>query len=670
MSKQILSPFEDLRYCPICKQEFVEPRLIPCGHSFCLRCIKPLQNRHVHNQRILICPECSKVCTIPKAGVDDFPHVYAVKQLKTAFEEVNHILKHIQCGVCEKRVDQPICCQKCVEYFCDHCASLHRSLFPDHVLESTAENPSVTKCTSHFNQLMTHYCTRCLEAVCPLCATRNHANKESHSVMPLEEAKSHFVTLTDRKIRKFEESRERIMVALDATEQDLRNEEHKYCLEKRKIEEAAERSRSLVSEEEELLLSDLKYRYDHNTKCFENEQHNKQSTLQAMDDSISSAKESLSSLKNDSLLKPGTGAIKTALTVLDMVSADAVTAALDLELKEYFFQPSGLQRFVGIIDPELPTPDNRIDQLKSLPFADEIAENEDEISGGSHSSQTRIKEIFKCTPQLVDEHLVTSAVDGTIISMIGIGLATDGAVLCAFNVPGLSQVIISQSSELQHVIYHRRKGISAFAVSASGKCGVALKEDDNLYLLSPDDLHDEREATCQTHKHSYGKSKPSIQAIAFNREEQIIISDGEKNTITGFDAQWRRPFNISGNAKGEFCNAASVTVGSAGEIIIFDNMKKNLVIFNKDTRYRKSISLDKLSNSCTIASHFSGVVFVADRKTSCVYKVDIDHGNIDEVLNAESGIESPSCIAVRGELMAISNKESFSNAKIKLYRIT
>ena len=667
MSKQIFRPFEDLRYCPVCKQEFTEPRLIPCGHSFCLKCIKRLKHRSTNN---VVCPVCSEVTLIPEAGCDALPHVYAVNQIQTAFEELSHTLKYIMCAVCETKVSIPMRCLQCGEYFCDDCSSKHKSVFKDHILESTADNRSLHKCSRHFSQVVSYFCCQCFEAVCPLCATKHHANTNNHTVTLVEDAKSQLVTQANQTICDFENTIPKVNEALENIEQQLRNEEQKYCVEKCKVEKAAANARSLVSQEEELLLSEIKYRYDHNTNSLENERRNIQSKLQGLDDSVMLAKESLTNLTVDSLLVLEKEQLKATLELSDLVPVEMFSA--DLNLMEYSFQTLELPRFVGIIDPETPAPDNRIDELKTLPYADEALDPGEEVwsSGESNMSETRIKEIFTSTPNLVNEHLVTSAVDGHSISMVGLGLSDDGAVLCAFNVPGLSQAIISRSSELQQVIFHRRKGISAFAVSPSGKCIVALKNDDHLYLLSLDDLDDTREATCQTHKLSYGKSKSHIQALAFNIEEQIIISDGEKNTVTGFDAQWRRPFNISGNAKGEFSNAASITVGPVGEIIIFDDIKKSLVIFNSDTKYWKSIKLNMLSDSCTIACHSSGVVFVADSKTNCVFRVDINTDRVDELLKDECGNKSPTCIAVKGDLMTVSIKESFSNAKIKVYRIT
>lgn len=58
--------------CPICLNELILPRLVPCGHTLCSRCLVALYN----HERRPGCPVCRKRI---KVGVDKLPVNFTVK---------------------------------------------------------------------------------------------------------------------------------------------------------------------------------------------------------------------------------------------------------------------------------------------------------------------------------------------------------------------------------------------------------------------------------------------------------------------------------------------------------------------------------------------------------------------------------------------------------------
>ena len=70
--------------CPVCLDKFENPKVLPCGHSFCSDpCMKSLLN---HRSEELQCPECRKTHRIPSnpnsgisLGVNAFPDNYGLK---------------------------------------------------------------------------------------------------------------------------------------------------------------------------------------------------------------------------------------------------------------------------------------------------------------------------------------------------------------------------------------------------------------------------------------------------------------------------------------------------------------------------------------------------------------------------------------------------------------
>ena len=56
--------------CPACLEEYVDPRQLPCGHTYCLNCLEIMCLK----QRVQ-CQICGRIHVIPKNGVPEFKEV-------------------------------------------------------------------------------------------------------------------------------------------------------------------------------------------------------------------------------------------------------------------------------------------------------------------------------------------------------------------------------------------------------------------------------------------------------------------------------------------------------------------------------------------------------------------------------------------------------------------
>ena len=69
---------EKILECPICLEEFKNPKMLPCQHSFCMEdCLKSLVESNSVSKEI-ICPICRKKCSVPRKG---FPNNYTLQSL-------------------------------------------------------------------------------------------------------------------------------------------------------------------------------------------------------------------------------------------------------------------------------------------------------------------------------------------------------------------------------------------------------------------------------------------------------------------------------------------------------------------------------------------------------------------------------------------------------------
>lgn len=88
----VSATLEDMTHCAICTDRFVDPRGLPCMHTFCLRCLQQYTKEKVCGSS-LICPICRKDFLIPVGGVEAIPKNFIMGQLLTMGEGEKKELK-------------------------------------------------------------------------------------------------------------------------------------------------------------------------------------------------------------------------------------------------------------------------------------------------------------------------------------------------------------------------------------------------------------------------------------------------------------------------------------------------------------------------------------------------------------------------------------------------
>jgi len=63
--------------CPICMEVYVDPRVLTCGHTFCLKCIREC-SKDKQPKVELACPLCRKKFRQPRNGLGDLPKNFAL----------------------------------------------------------------------------------------------------------------------------------------------------------------------------------------------------------------------------------------------------------------------------------------------------------------------------------------------------------------------------------------------------------------------------------------------------------------------------------------------------------------------------------------------------------------------------------------------------------------
>ena len=58
--------------CPVCKERFSQPRVLPCQHTFCLHCLEKLKEHH-NTRESIPCPVCRATYHLSTAAIGDLP---------------------------------------------------------------------------------------------------------------------------------------------------------------------------------------------------------------------------------------------------------------------------------------------------------------------------------------------------------------------------------------------------------------------------------------------------------------------------------------------------------------------------------------------------------------------------------------------------------------------
>ncbi|XP_061169717.1 uncharacterized protein LOC133179036 [Saccostrea echinata] len=122
---------DDARKCSICLDSFRCPKMLPCKHTFCKRCISGYQRKYKSDDEFQ-CPLCRTVLVLPENGVAGFWDNYFIRD----------IFPERVCEVCNAEEDDVDDCDYCDKYLCSFCAPEHVCKRPRKEIKRQREDPS------------------------------------------------------------------------------------------------------------------------------------------------------------------------------------------------------------------------------------------------------------------------------------------------------------------------------------------------------------------------------------------------------------------------------------------------------------------------------------------------------------------------------------------------
>ncbi|XP_053349271.1 E3 ubiquitin-protein ligase TRIM47-like [Clarias gariepinus] len=179
---------EDQLQCSICLDVFTDPVSTPCGHNYCMICLKEFWDSSSHCQ----CPVCKeefpkrpklRVNTFISGLAASFKKSIQVKSNSAAEKPTQSLVLCEAC--CEKKCAAVKSCLTCMTSYCETHLELHRKVLSlkKHKLMEPVENLGDYICQKHERPLEL-FCRDDQTCVCQFCTETDH---RTHNTVPIEE---------------------------------------------------------------------------------------------------------------------------------------------------------------------------------------------------------------------------------------------------------------------------------------------------------------------------------------------------------------------------------------------------------------------------------------------------------------------------------------------------
>ena len=214
----------DITICALCKHQLQAARLLPCLHSFCLKCLDDIAQDRLPGDK-LTCPTCEDTFRIPDEGLSALPANSFVDNLLRLRKDVCR--EDLSCDVCASEVEESRSvtsfCLDCRQNMCAECRSYHVKFSgtKEHRVVSRGADDSAPVqledtdwCIKHGNRREELYCEDCGSSICLKCYTDKH---NTHTCSDISAVADEF----REQIRQNIEEMEQLTIENQSEERDL-----------------------------------------------------------------------------------------------------------------------------------------------------------------------------------------------------------------------------------------------------------------------------------------------------------------------------------------------------------------------------------------------------------------------------------------------------------------
>ncbi|CAL9699955.1 unnamed protein product [Knipowitschia caucasica] len=577
--------------CSICLDRYDNPKVLPCLHTFCERC---LLNYIPAHSLTLSCPVCRQTSILPEKGVAALQNNFFITNLMDVL-------------------------QRTPDRHSPHDPTL------DHV--SPVRPAQLLSCPNHGGSVMEFYCPPCETAMCQECTNGEHGE---HPTVPLRDVvEQHKASLQDQlcavktRLPEIDSALHTLSeILLQLTQQKSSIEDH--------LHSTFDELHKTLNVRKSVLLMELEVNYGLKHKV-----------LQAQLDTLLSGQEGINSCCNFTEQALSHGSEAEVLLVKKQMSERLVELAnQDLPLQpgengqlDFIIETDGLKKSIhnlgtvittnAVASETVATGEGIKHCVVGVPMSITITTKDKDgelckMGNANITAEMSASDGFKCDGEILDnksgtyEFLFTAPREGTFsLSLCLYGQPIKGS---PFKIKASRCIDLSPTSD---GLKKRLKSPGSAHVKQK-----AIKRPASMYSTGrrkENPIEDDLIFRIGTKGRNKGEFT-NLQGVATSTDK-ILIADSNNQCVQIFsnEGQFRSRFGVRGRTPGQLQRPTGVAVHPNGDIIIADYDNKWVSIFTCEGKFKNKIGTGKLMGPKGVSVDRNGHIIVVDNKACSVF---------------------------------------------------
>ncbi|CAH1244214.1 TRIM3 [Branchiostoma lanceolatum] len=632
--------------CPVCKEVYKDPKLLPCFHTFCQKCMEGLANNSGGTR--FNCPVCRSDVKLASpafaGGVDKLKSNFYINKLLDFRKLRQSKTSQVLCQMCESRIQAAAVCGDCVKMLCNNCVSAHRNTkeLQNHSIITLydLENPTMRSryarqihCPKHTDQRMTFYCEPCATMVCIACTVDDHRPGRNHDPKELEKVAPKYRDSIKSQMRKTQAVVSQIKQKVEILDKELTaTAENCDQVEREVLRHYDELINKLQQEKQEMI-----------TKIHKTKKDRKDELIQEIEDvnrELDKTNEGLAFCQDILDRDNNTELLFLRQQMEERIRQLALQQKGNRNLEgrtKVTFQPSSLSQvsggslsvFAGFsIDVQQPA-------VESLPCSVTVPTNKADLTGGdvapqievtspqgkttliqttAHTSPplaagkgqtSRVSRVWggEWRPQESGKHTLGVCMGGNKdLGSLTVDVGSNNPVL-RFGQKGSQQgqfdypIDVAVRGDRLYVAdtYNQRvqvfdlsgKFCSPFSVNP-GPVGLVVQTDGTIVVKSGKEVKKFSPSGKLLHKFPLGEYCTEPYGLAVQRDGRVVVTDIDQDSIFLFEADGTLVKQVGGwgQGEGQFNWPSFVCVDKEDNIIVADRDNNHVQVFDKDLNFK------------------------------------------------------------------------------------